>query len=105
MTAILLGVTLFAAWMFCVWLPMWVLRQYVNAIYEEQRVRAKLLAKELREIGERLSAVEVEPTDVDDDEPQPVAVYGYVPPPPSDTCDTIHVLHGKPFIVSMECEP
>jgi hypothetical protein len=45
----------------------WLLRQYVNAMYEEQRVRAKMFAKELREVGERLSAVEGEPTDVDDD--------------------------------------
>jgi hypothetical protein len=48
-------------------LQVWVLRQYVNAMYEEQRVRAKMFAKELREIGERLSAVEGEATDVDDE--------------------------------------
>jgi hypothetical protein len=60
-----------------------------------------------RKLTQRVDALEalLEPTDIDDDEPQPVAVYGYAPPPPSDTCDTMHVLHGKPFIVSVECEP
>jgi hypothetical protein len=104
MIAIVLVPLCVAGLMLCIWVMLWVQKKYSDAILDEQRAGYAHLRSLIAELEERVGLSE--PTDVDDDEPQPVQVYyGDYPPAPSDNCKVNFITPGTYYAAGMECEP